>query len=182
MSEYTVSEMVEVLVRNEQDGDTRAEKGALLLERIRYWTREGLIFPKDEKNPGTGRHRRYDESALLHAAVLNGLADLGVQLRQQRQIIKYVKPIFRDADKWREFWSAWWKDPKNHSAPYLLISNLDAEKLKFVEVQVDVSDGLHTLKCNLPGEASILLNLSSYFLTVYLFLNSRSARSEKTLS
>ena len=35
------------------------------IERIRHWTREGLLTPVGERNPGTGHKRRYDEEAVV---------------------------------------------------------------------------------------------------------------------
>ena len=46
-----------------------------LVERIRAWTKEGLLLPVGEKNPGTGRHRRYPQSAVAEAMLLKVLSD-----------------------------------------------------------------------------------------------------------
>ena len=62
-------------------------KRGALIERIRHWTREGLIRPLGEKNPGTGRHRRYEEYTLAEVAILNALADLGVQVAGQHAML-----------------------------------------------------------------------------------------------
>jgi DNA-binding transcriptional MerR regulator len=70
---FTVSEMVERIARPGQDK-------AGLSERIRHWTREGLLNPIGERNPGTGRHREYDDVALEDAALLNAMADMGLQI------------------------------------------------------------------------------------------------------
>jgi hypothetical protein len=56
-----------------------ADKAALV-ERLRYWTREGLLSPIGHKHPGTGRQRQYEESAVFVAAVLNVLANRGIQI------------------------------------------------------------------------------------------------------
>ena len=55
----------------------RDEDPASVIERIRHWTREGFLIPTGEKNPGTGRHRTYAETAIEDALILNALADLG---------------------------------------------------------------------------------------------------------
>src|SRR5262249_39151982 len=47
-------------------------------ERLRHWTREGLLIPIGDRNPGSGKHRRYEAPALLDAAILNILADHGI--------------------------------------------------------------------------------------------------------
>ena len=54
-------------------GDNMNE--AQLVERIRAWTKEGLLAPVGEKNPGTGRHRRYPYSAVAEAMLLKVLSD-----------------------------------------------------------------------------------------------------------
>ena len=48
------------------------------MERVRHWTRERLLIPVGEANPGTGRRRLYNEEALSAAIILNALADFGI--------------------------------------------------------------------------------------------------------
>src|SRR5688572_14050394 len=52
---------------------------AAMSERIRHWTREGLLLPVDQHHAGTGRHRRYRAEAAYEAAILNALATAGLQ-------------------------------------------------------------------------------------------------------
>jgi DNA-binding transcriptional MerR regulator len=61
---------------------------AALVERIRHWTRERLISPVGKRNPGTGRHRVYDESVLEDVLILNAMADLGLQVELQRIVVR----------------------------------------------------------------------------------------------
>lgn len=61
-----------------------------LFERIRHWTREGLLSPAGEKNPGTGRARLYDESAFRKAKVLNSLTECGFTVRHLRSVIDFL--------------------------------------------------------------------------------------------
>lgn len=49
------------------------------VERLRHWTREGLLAPVDQHR-GTGKHRRYKENVTFDAAVLTALADAGLQI------------------------------------------------------------------------------------------------------
>jgi hypothetical protein len=65
----------------------RDEDPSAVIERIRHWTREGLLIPRGEKNPGTGRHRKYPETALEFALILNELADLGIHVGAARKFI-----------------------------------------------------------------------------------------------
>lgn len=65
----------------------RGIKRVAFIERVRYWTREGLLEPVGELNPGTGRHRRYANSALEDALILNTLADFGIPIAIQRKAL-----------------------------------------------------------------------------------------------
>jgi DNA-binding transcriptional MerR regulator len=62
----------------------------LLFDRVRHWTREGLISPAGEKNPGTGRARLYDESAVRKALVLNSLTEVGLTVRSLHLVIDFL--------------------------------------------------------------------------------------------
>lgn len=57
-----------------------APDAAAMSERIRHWTREGLLLPVNQHHAGTGRHRRYGPDASYEAAILNALATAGLQL------------------------------------------------------------------------------------------------------
>jgi DNA-binding transcriptional MerR regulator len=69
-----------------------AENAAVqpLFERIRHWTREGLLSPAGEKNPGTGRARFYDETEFRKARVLNSLTECGFTVRHLRAVINFL--------------------------------------------------------------------------------------------
>jgi len=69
----------------------KPKERAALVERIRHWTREGLITPIGEKNPGTGRHRKYPVTVLPDVALLNTLAPVGIQVSTLRHILRFVE-------------------------------------------------------------------------------------------
>jgi MerR HTH family regulatory protein len=69
----------------------------LLFDRVRHWTREGLLTPVGDKNPGTGRSRFYDESAVSKARVLNSLTEFGMTVRILHRICGFLDS---NADKW----------------------------------------------------------------------------------
>jgi DNA-binding transcriptional MerR regulator len=100
--------------------NAEAEAVQPLFERIRHWTREGLLTPAGEKNPGTGRSRRYGDDAVRKARVLNSLTELGFTVRHLRAVIDFL-----------DIHSAEWLT-KTASCPddrvYLVI-----EKLRWVE-------------------------------------------------
>jgi hypothetical protein len=45
------------------------------IDRLRNWTKMGLIKPSGEQNPGTGRKKHYTTVALLEAVLLQALTD-----------------------------------------------------------------------------------------------------------
>ena len=71
--ELTTAELVSAL-------RSLARDSAMTSERLRHWARMGLLTPIGEANPGTGFHRRYSEGAVVRAAVLNALADMGYKI------------------------------------------------------------------------------------------------------
>jgi DNA-binding transcriptional MerR regulator len=91
------------------------ERQAALRERIRHWTREGLVKPIGEKNPGTGRHRQYDESVLVDVAILDALARLGIQVRG-------LHAVLRQANELIETWAKESKETRDFGMIYLVIS------------------------------------------------------------
>src|SRR5260370_25860225 len=73
MPTFTVVELAARIAR-------RGEKPDLVADRIRNWTKDGLLELAGDKNPGTGRSRAYPEKALIEAMVLLELMDcLGIQ-------------------------------------------------------------------------------------------------------
>jgi hypothetical protein len=59
-----------------------SEEGqSLVFERVRHWTREGLLPLTGDKHPGTGRKRLFGNDALAIARVLNELAEHGIGVR-----------------------------------------------------------------------------------------------------
>ena len=69
----TVREIAKRICRDHEDLE-------IVVNRIRSWTTEGLLKPTGTKNPGTGRSRFYEASALIDARVLTALSDGGVTL------------------------------------------------------------------------------------------------------
>jgi DNA-binding transcriptional MerR regulator len=80
-------------------GKLNAEAAAeqLVFDRVRHWTRENLLSPAGEKNPGTGRVRLYDESSFRKAKVLNSLTECGVTVRNLHVISDFLDS---KADEW----------------------------------------------------------------------------------
>jgi DNA-binding transcriptional MerR regulator len=98
-----------------QIADRIAKRGAgkrVLIRRLRHWTREGLLKPIGKKHPGTGSHREYYDWALEDAALLNAMADLGLQVDIMRTALAVAQQIR----------SAWGKAKiKEEGPPFLQI-------------------------------------------------------------
>jgi len=91
----TVSEIAERIAK---PGASRAA----LVERIRHWTRERLIAPVGKRNPGTGKHRVYDEAVVEDVLILNAMANMGLQIGLQRTaltLVRHEKPGWREKAK-----------------------------------------------------------------------------------
>ena len=87
MRTYTVTEIAGLIAR-------KGEKLDLIGDRIRNWTKDGLLEPLGEKHPGTGRSRSYPEKALIEALVLLELMDcLGIQPVKARYYAGWFKSV-----------------------------------------------------------------------------------------
>jgi hypothetical protein len=85
MRTYTVAELAQRIARP-------SDKLELVADRIRNWTKDGLLDPTGDKNPGTGRARSYPEKALIEAMVLLELMDcLGIQPIKARHYVGWFK-------------------------------------------------------------------------------------------
>lgn len=56
------------------------------IERIRHWTREGLITPVKTPYAGAGKHRGYDVLSVLDAAILTVIADAGLHIASHKYL------------------------------------------------------------------------------------------------
>ncbi|UWU73052.1 hypothetical protein N2603_23395 [Bradyrhizobium huanghuaihaiense] len=96
MTTYSVSEIAE---RIGKPGEDQRVVG----DRIRNWTREGLLKPIGEKNPGTGRSRLYPEVALFEAIVLSALTEsIGLQVVKVHgfpEMFRHVREYFKSQSK-----------------------------------------------------------------------------------
>jgi len=75
---------------------------AAISERIRHWTREGILVPVDQHHAGTGRHRRYTSDTGYEAAVLNSLANAGLHLVSRPYIQDALRHARAALQKWRQ--------------------------------------------------------------------------------
>ena len=87
MRTVSVNELAEQ-VRRGPDEDVR-----IAADRVRSWTREGLLTTVGEKNPGTGKSRQYHRKALVEAALLQALTET------MRISVANIRPVFVDVKK-----------------------------------------------------------------------------------
>jgi DNA-binding transcriptional MerR regulator len=149
----TVSEIAAML-------EDAPERRSTLVERIRHWTREGLLQPIGEKNPGTGRHREYETDALIDVAVLNLLANLGLQVGQQQRFVEFA----------REIYSANKKNHADWGEVFLAISSHAGEKPKFVmlftDKGTDIGSEAHLSEFYATSDAFVIINIGRIYKNV----------------
>ena len=135
-----------------------APDAAAMSERIRHWTREGLLLPLNQHHAGTGRHRRYGPDAAYEAATLNALATAGLQLVSRPYIHSALSQARAALQKWQEARSA------GHKLPlFFLVISHDVTRIGG-EPTASIHEGI--AKQNPIAEIAIVLNLSQLFLRV----------------
>jgi hypothetical protein len=107
----------------------------LMIERVRHWTREGLLEPVDTLLTGTGHHRRYPEEAAFSVLVLNTLANFGVQLAAKKKVIADALDKLRIARKR-------WERTQTKGPYWLVIRQQEASAGEFNEISVDAVAGV----------------------------------------
>ena len=78
----TVKEIAE---RTGHAGDKR------FIERVHYWTREGLLKAVGERSPGKGKRVIYPDTADRDAWILNAMMDAGVPVEGQKLAMGMVR-------------------------------------------------------------------------------------------
>jgi DNA-binding transcriptional MerR regulator len=117
-------------------------------ERIRHWTREGLISPVASHHSGTGKHRKYDESSKYDAAILHVVASAGLHIVTQ----PYLLDTLSRARVARRKWAL------TNRGPLLLEISHKAAGAGTV---IAVHEG--AAKCDPTAELSIVINLAQIF-------------------
>jgi DNA-binding transcriptional MerR regulator len=92
--QFTAKEIAERIVGN---GELQPA-----IERVHHWTREGLLEPIGDRNPGTGRRRLYSEDAVVAAKVLNLLAGLGVGVNVMRTALTLTRHAWENLKENRD--------------------------------------------------------------------------------
>jgi MerR HTH family regulatory protein len=146
----TVGQIVEHL------GAVAPESAAALSERIRHWTREGLLVPVDQHHAGTGRRRRYSFDTSYEAAVLNAFASAGLHLVSRPYVqaaLSHAKAVLQN---WRQAISA------GHKLPLFLL--VISHEMTGGEPVVSIHEGV--VKHDPTADIMVVVNLSQLFLGV----------------
>ena len=72
------------------------------VQRIRHWTREGMLLPVDRHHAGTGKHRRYAADAIYDAAILHVTTDAGLNISSQRYLVDALTMARFALPKWKK--------------------------------------------------------------------------------
>jgi hypothetical protein len=118
-------------------------------ERLRHWTREGLLSPVARHHSGTGTRRGYDPSSVYDAAILNAVARAGLHIVSRPYLLDALS-MARQARQQREL-------AKDKGALFLEISH----KAAGGGTVIAIHEG--TVKCDPDAELSIVINLARIF-------------------
>ena len=136
-----------------------APDAAAMTERIKHWTKEGLLLPVNSHHAGTGRHRRYSPDAGYEAAILNALATAGLQLVSRPYIQDALNQARGTLQKWHRARNAGRKLPV-----FFLVILHDMTRIGG-EPTASIHEG--AVKHDDPtAEIMIVVNLSQLFLRV----------------
>jgi hypothetical protein len=140
----------------EQLGAVASDSAAAISERIRHWTREGLLIPVDQHHAGTGRHRRYSSDISYEAAVLNSLANAGLQLVSRPYIQDALRHARAALQRWRQAIIA------GHKLPlFFLVISYEPTRVGSEPI-VSIHEGV--VNHAPAAEIMIVVNLSQLFL------------------
>jgi hypothetical protein len=153
----TVRDIAKRIRRDDEDLD-------VVVNRLRNWTKEGLLQFVGDKHPGTGKTRFYPEYAVIDALVLSALTAIGIPAVRAGSATPYTTVFGFGRHAYQEF-------PKREAAGemiFLVVSGAEGS----------VFDGANPNRASLTyapdgqmhfrihadqGDATILLNLTNLF-------------------
>jgi DNA-binding transcriptional MerR regulator len=119
-------------------------------ERLRHWTREGLLSPVVDHHSGTGNRRKYDPSVVYDAAILNAIAGAGLHVVSRPYLLDALSKA-RDARQK-------WEGAKSRGPLFLEISHRPRGD---GSTETIIHEG--EPKCDPSAELSIVINLTLIF-------------------
>lgn len=93
VSNFTLSDLAEALSPITPDTAATAQ-------RIRHWTREGVLRPAAQEHAGRGKHRQYSTDAVYEAAVLQVMTSSGLPVAYSLFIPDALEIVRANAAKW----------------------------------------------------------------------------------
>jgi DNA-binding transcriptional MerR regulator len=70
------------------------------IQRIRHWTREGVLQPIKFGHSGPGKHRRYNPAAVYSAAVLHVITAAGLPVAHSQFLTDLMRQVNELAARW----------------------------------------------------------------------------------
>jgi hypothetical protein len=155
----TVRDIAKRIRRDDEDLE-------VVVNRLRNWTKEGLLEFSGDKHPGTGKTRLYPKSAVIDALVLSALTAIGIPAVRAGGARPYASVFHFGRQAYRDF-------PRREAAGeviFLVVFGAEGS------VYDGVGDNPH--RCTLiyapggrvdlripaaQGDATILLNLTTPF-------------------
>jgi hypothetical protein len=128
---------------------TTPPEAAATRERLRHWTREGLLLPVARHHEGTGKHRQYEWSSQYDAAILNAVARAGLHIVSRPYLFTALSKARVAREKWER---TEYKGPL-----FLVILHMAAGG----DTEIAIHEG--EPKCDLSAELSIVINLGRIF-------------------
>jgi hypothetical protein len=125
------------------------EETPAVRERLRHWTREGLMSPIAGHHAGTGKHRHYDPGVAYDGAILNALARAGLHI-VSRPYLATVLSVARHA---RQEWELA-KSPPRFSSKFPTGRGAATPQFAVRKRKVE---------CDPDAELSIVINLDRIF-------------------
>jgi DNA-binding transcriptional MerR regulator len=142
MTNFTVGELAAAILPPH-------EELAAVIDRVRNWTKEGLLRPAGKKHPGTGRHRLYGEDAIKDALVLAALTGLGVAAVRGSALLEIARHGFDVARRAQQGRLA--------GGTVYLIGRPD--RIEFVRI----GDGVYPADAVPFAEAIIVINMTALY-------------------
>jgi DNA-binding transcriptional MerR regulator len=121
-------------------------------ERLRHWTREGLLSPTSDPHSGTGTHRQYDPSSTYDAAILQAIACAGLNVVS----LPYLQSALSKASEARQ------KRERDEMKGPLFLKIV--HKLSEDTKEILIHEGKPT--CDETADLTIVINLARIFASV----------------
>lgn len=155
MAKFTIGEIAARVARP-------GESVGTVTDKLKNWVSEGLLRPSSVRHPGTGHHRRFNESALIDAQVLCALTDEVGVTAVRASSFKRLFEIARES----------FKKPIE---PDRFVVVAFARDGRAVEIGFSHSVGLAQLLADSPHDVHVVLNLSRLFQRLEAFDQARTS-------